>query len=64
MGGEPAQCRRASEVALAFHSQSGFLTKRGTPLRGEDAGPAASALERLIDLASEAHVYDWLGRSR
>ena len=28
-------------------------------LRTEDAGPAASALERLIDLACEAHDYDY-----
>ena len=28
-------------------------------LRAEDAGPAASALEQLIDLACEAHDYDY-----
>jgi uncharacterized protein YfiM (DUF2279 family) len=28
-------------------------------LRSEDAGPAASALEQLIDLACEAHGYDY-----
>jgi hypothetical protein len=28
-------------------------------LRSEDAGPAASALEQLIDLACEAHDYDY-----
>ena len=36
-----------------------LATEAQDALRAEDAGPAASALEQLIDLACEAHDYDY-----
>jgi hypothetical protein len=36
-----------------------LATEAQDALRTEDAGPAASALEQLIDLACEAHDYDY-----
>ena len=51
-------CRRASGRAGVSPS-SGSPTEAQDALRAEDAGPAASALEQLIDLACEAHDYDY-----
>ena len=52
------RCRHASGHDGVSPSSS-LLTKRRTRGRAEDAEPAASALEQLIDLAREAHDYDY-----
>ena len=51
-------CRRASARAGVSPS-SGLRRKPRMRCGDEDSGPAASALEQLIDLACEAHDYDY-----
>ena len=57
MGGT-GRCRRASDRGWRFTFKR-LADEAQDALRAEDAGPAASALEQLIDLACEAHDYDY-----